>query len=141
MHHRVVARRRATLLERNGDRCYYCGVQFQSAGRARPTIDHDVPESRGGDHRLANLVLCCDGCNGAKATLTRAEFESSAILHRRQVTVLRREISAWRRANLEYHPGLVFDDGGAWACPSCGASGPTAQSPHFVRCVAQRVAT
>ena len=56
--------RRRALVERDGDRCHYCGSGFTEVNS--PTIDHLVPRSRGGNNRLANLVLACRPCNHAK---------------------------------------------------------------------------
>ena len=30
------------------------------------TVDHVVPRSKGGSHKLENLVLCCGSCNSSK---------------------------------------------------------------------------
>lgn len=40
--------------------CVYCGE------RARMTMDHIVPLSRGGEHSLSNLVPACGSCNSSK---------------------------------------------------------------------------
>ena len=31
-----------------------------------PTLDHKVPQIRGGKHGINNLVLCCQSCNTVK---------------------------------------------------------------------------
>ena len=60
---------RAYLLLKYEYRCMYCGkknVPFE--------IDHQVPLSRGGTHRVSNLVLSCHDCNQAKGNQTACEF-------------------------------------------------------------------
>lgn len=41
-------------------RCAYCGTTRDLG------LDHVVPTSRGGSHRLFNLVLACGPCNASK---------------------------------------------------------------------------
>ena len=36
--------------------------------------DHATPTSRGGKHSIANLIICCKGCNLAKGNMTIQEF-------------------------------------------------------------------
>ncbi|SRR6266487_1527812 len=60
---------RAYLLEKFQHRCVYCGalnVPFE--------VDHLLPRSRGGSHRLSNLVLSCHECNARKGDRTASEF-------------------------------------------------------------------
>ena len=47
------------------DGCAYCsnGWTFQ-----RPTVDHVVPLSRGGEHSPENVAPCCPSCNSRKGT-------------------------------------------------------------------------
>lgn len=41
--------------------CVYCNKHFN-----RLTIDHFIPLSKGGEHRVANLIVCCQSCNSSK---------------------------------------------------------------------------
>ncbi len=52
------------LCNRFAGRCAYCGV------RAKLTLDHVVPVSRGGQHSIGNILPACGGCNSRK----RARF-------------------------------------------------------------------
>lgn len=54
------------LLERDGNRCYYCELEFDNENR--PTIDHVRPRSKGGTNHPANLVLACSPCNNDKGS-------------------------------------------------------------------------
>lgn len=63
---------RNNLFERDGNDCWYCGeflskrhVPFESPDF--PTIEHLVPQSEGGTHAMANLVLAHQSCNGTAA--------------------------------------------------------------------------
>ena len=57
---------RRGVLERDGYTCGYCGGYGD-------TLDHVVPESRGGENTWGNLVAACAPCNGRKADRTPAE--------------------------------------------------------------------
>jgi len=41
--------------------CVYCGIHPDV-----PTIDHVIPQARGGTHALKNLVTACGFCNASK---------------------------------------------------------------------------
>ena len=57
---------RRGILIRDHHRCAYCGAR---AG----TIDHILPESRGGTCSWLNNVAACEPCNGRKANRTPEE--------------------------------------------------------------------
>ena len=68
------ARERASLAERDGNKCFYCALDFTR--KIKPTIDHVFPESfckANGlpkilwDH-ISNKVLACEPCNQEKAS-------------------------------------------------------------------------
>src|SRR5690606_16206547 len=58
---------RRQVYERDYYECRYCGA------RRGLTIDHVVPESRGGKTTLENLVTCCKSCNSRKSARTPEE--------------------------------------------------------------------
>ncbi|MFH5773568.1 HNH endonuclease [Paracoccus sp. NGMCC 1.201697] len=64
----VSTTRRARLYARDGNACHYCG------GGENLTLDHMLPQSRGGDDSDENLVTCCRNCNSSKGTKTYDEF-------------------------------------------------------------------
>ncbi|WP_074133111.1 HNH endonuclease [Mycolicibacterium houstonense] len=65
--HRPRARAaRIGVLERDGYICVYCGGHGD-------TLDHVVPESRGGQNTWLNLVAACAPCNGRKGNRTPEE--------------------------------------------------------------------
>lgn len=37
-------------------------------------VDHVIPKSRGGSHKIENLVISCSRCNSTKGGKTDAEF-------------------------------------------------------------------
>lgn len=74
---------RCDILRRDGWTCAYCGGKVQ-AGKIvveddgverdlNPTVDHIIPESRGGEWTWGNLVACCASCNQLKADRTPEE--------------------------------------------------------------------
>lgn len=65
---------RYDILKRDGHTCGYCGAGPSSEGeRGGLTIDHIVPQSRGGKNTWGNLVAACKSCNAAKADRTPEE--------------------------------------------------------------------
>ena len=55
---------------RDGHRCQYCGEQ---PGASRLTIDHVIPQSRGGRTKFTNVVTACERCNLRKGNRTPEE--------------------------------------------------------------------
>ena len=55
---------------RDGYQCQYCG-EFLTAKEL--TLDHVLPESRGGPSTWENLVSACRDCNGRKSNMTPEE--------------------------------------------------------------------
>lgn len=49
-----------TLIERDGNRCFYCATSFDEV---KPTKEHLVPRTAGGPDHLSNLFLSCEPCN------------------------------------------------------------------------------
>lgn len=58
-----------TLLERDGDRCFYCGHPLGDD----LTIEHVLARAFGGRNHLANLVLAHHACNQRAENLPIAE--------------------------------------------------------------------
>lgn len=61
---------RRTIYERDRGLCLYCGTALDYG---RSTLDHILPQSRGGRDSYANLVLACRGCNNRKRDRTPEE--------------------------------------------------------------------
>jgi 5-methylcytosine-specific restriction endonuclease McrA len=59
------------ILEQYDGRCAYCGCNLD-----RPTIDHVVPLSRGGEHCRDNVVPACGHCNSSKGAKTLTEWRA-----------------------------------------------------------------
>lgn len=55
-------------------RCAYCGKEFNH--HVIPTIDHLIPQSKGGAKTAANKRLCCRACNTQKKALLPHDFLS-----------------------------------------------------------------
>ena len=64
--HRPAAYSRAGVLVRDRHRCGYCGAHAT-------TVDHLLPQSRGGDSTWLNTVAACASCNHRKAARTPGE--------------------------------------------------------------------
>ncbi len=61
---------RHSIFERDKNVCQYCGKSFP---KSHLTIDHVIPQSRGGADTWENLVLACLACNVRKADRTPEE--------------------------------------------------------------------
>lgn len=62
---RVTAEQRRTVTKRARGCCEYCHSQARFATQSF-SVEHIIPRSRGGETRLDNLALACEGCNGHK---------------------------------------------------------------------------
>ncbi|ADE13936.1 HNH endonuclease [Nitrosococcus halophilus Nc 4] len=65
---------REYLLEKWGRKCAYCSNKDVPL-----EVEHIVPRSRGGSHRVSNLTLVCTPCNQKKNSKTATEFGYSQI--------------------------------------------------------------
>lgn len=52
--------------------CYYCKL---SITKEEAEIEHTIPLSRGGEHEISNITMCCKDCNRLKGTRTEEEFK------------------------------------------------------------------
>lgn len=59
---------RTLIMKRDGFTCQYCGADRNL------TIDHVIPQSRGGKDTWENLVACCYSCNNTKDDRTPEEW-------------------------------------------------------------------
>lgn len=63
---------RQGVLQRDGYRCIYCGIQTGDSQRGRVltkgdfTVDHLIPRSRGGQNTWGNTACACPVCNHRK---------------------------------------------------------------------------
>lgn len=58
------AEKRKLLFERDSWVCQYCG---EKVTKDNATLDHYIPQSKGGKHTKENLRTCCLLCNGIKS--------------------------------------------------------------------------
>jgi len=65
-----------STVKNNPDRCCYCGVKLDDYNR---TVDHLIPESRGGIRANKNKLHCCGDCNKLKGDMTPDEFLRAVI--------------------------------------------------------------
>lgn len=57
---------------RNNKRhCYFCKCRLNNSNR---TIDHLIPQARGGSNSWYNKVWCCFKCNNEKGDMTEKEY-------------------------------------------------------------------
>ncbi len=68
----LTAELRLQLIEADDHRCAYCQTTEINSGQPM-TVDHVVPESRGGLAEFDNLCFCCRRCNEFKGSKTSAQ--------------------------------------------------------------------
>lgn len=61
---------RQNIYKRDNFECVYCGED----NKKLLTLDHVVPQSKGGPNSWNNLVTACKKCNGEKSDLTLEEY-------------------------------------------------------------------
>jgi hypothetical protein len=54
------------LLQRDGNRCFYCRHVMTGDSKRRASIEHLTPRSFGGSNFFDNLALACAECNEAR---------------------------------------------------------------------------
>lgn len=57
------ATKREKVFLKYGGHCAYCGQPLRADTF---TVDHVIPQSRGGTSRISNLLPCCHHCNQLK---------------------------------------------------------------------------
>lgn len=62
-----------TLFGQQEGHCNGCGIAFPFQNF---TIDHVVPQSKGGTHHFDNLQLLCNACNSQKGAGTQSELKA-----------------------------------------------------------------
>jgi 5-methylcytosine-specific restriction endonuclease McrA len=103
--HRMHPLTRKGIFLRDHYRCQYCDKQLTGSDL---TLDHVLPESRGGATSWDNLVACCKSCNRRKANMLPEECNPPMILARkpRPVTIhtsrilmreMGREEESWKK--------------------------------------------
>lgn len=60
---------RSVVLERDGARCAYCGIESSEL-----TLDHIIPRSKGGPDSAENLTPACRSCNSSKGAKGISEW-------------------------------------------------------------------
>lgn len=81
---------------------YTCGYCEKHLTHASATIDHVLPQSRGGKHKWTNVVASCKECNNKKDNMTLQEFEKRyGIKLRIKPTVPSRDLIIMTGINIE----------------------------------------
>jgi len=68
--YRITGLSKRTIFVRDQFTCQYCGRRFDGNNL---TLDHILPQSRGGKNIWENIVTACNRCNSRKADKTPSE--------------------------------------------------------------------
>jgi 5-methylcytosine-specific restriction endonuclease McrA len=82
---RIPPNLRRRVIERDGLRCVYCGVDLN---KNEIHLDHVIPEAQGGPTSFNNLQVTCRKCNLEKGILSEGAFENK--LRIRALNILNR---------------------------------------------------
>ena len=93
--------RREGILRRDAHTCQYCGKRFPIS---ELSIDHVLPQSRGGEHTWQNLVCSCVACNSRKGSRTPLQAGMRLVREPRRprkspdrlLRLRRRQYEAWK---------------------------------------------
>lgn len=85
---------------RDGFTCLFCGVDLHEVEPRDITLDHIVPQSKGGTNDSKNLGTSCLRCNCSKQDKDLAEFVTNKNHRRRIYRRLRKDITPFRVAAL-----------------------------------------
>jgi hypothetical protein len=80
------------IWERDNFTCHYCG------SRRKLAVDHVVPESRGGELVVSNLVTSCRRCNSVKSTSSYGWMLASCA----------RSIASWDKRDRAAHRAVAM---------------------------------
>lgn len=64
--------------------CCYCGTDLHSAKPFQITLDHLVPQSKGGSNDPANMITSCRKCNCSRQDRPWTEFATGGAIQRIQ---------------------------------------------------------
>lgn len=75
----MIISKRLAIYNRYNGHCAYCGQHMKQKNM---TVDHYVPQSKGGGNNIENLMPCCSRCNAIKALITckHSDFVFSGIV-------------------------------------------------------------
>jgi hypothetical protein len=119
----------AQLLERDGDRCWYCECCFGNGGRTL-TLDHVEPLADGGRSKPGNLRLACRTCNRRKGSMGAEAYLTSRLLaHRRRLVAAEEARAAGMPKSAFSHLDLSWSGTWQWTCSHCGPACRTQPKP------------
>lgn len=64
--------KRLAIYLRDGMACAYCGAGVEDG--ASLSLDHLLPNSKGGGNHEGNLVTCCHGCNSRRGNMDLGQW-------------------------------------------------------------------
>jgi hypothetical protein len=98
------------ILMRDDYICQYCGIK---CGKHGATVDHIIPESRGGEFSFTNCVTACENCNIVKKK-NRTPDEAG-------MRLMRQPIQPTYFSLLRLHGGEnILEKFEAWMNAACG---------------------
>lgn len=113
--HRSQNVNRKHLYLRDKYTCQYCYKKFPSN---ELTLDHIIPQSRGGKNTYHNLCTCCKRCNSSKADRTPEEAGMVLLKKYRPINMhtSKHTMRAMGEDDIHWRKYLYFDN----ACPQEG---------------------
>lgn len=71
--HRKIGWSKQNVLKRDNFTCIYCGYEAFGSEKSNMTVDHIIPQSKGGPDTWSNTACACFECNQRKADKSPTE--------------------------------------------------------------------
>lgn len=94
--------KRLSIYNRYHGHCAYCGQHMKQKNM---TVEHLIPQSKGGGNNIENLMPCCKSCNSMKAADSLEVFRLRffwGTLHPSELSTYDNMISVMKKKNFYF---------------------------------------
>ena len=101
--------KRQAIYARYHGHCAYCGEHIKQKNM---TVDHYVPQSKGGGNNIENLMPCCSRCNTMKASDSLETFRLRLFwdsLRPSELATYDNMVSAMAKKKFYFETGVFVD--------------------------------
>jgi 5-methylcytosine-specific restriction endonuclease McrA len=87
---------RLAIYMRDGFKCLLCGADLHDVEPREITLDHVIPQSKGGTNHPSNLATACNRCNCSKQDKDLSDFVADQNHRRRIYRRIRKDLTPFR---------------------------------------------